>query len=279
MDFRQIIETIILAIVEGVTEFLPVSSTGHMIIASDLMKVEADAFNKMYMIVVQLAAILAVVVLYWPRIWNLLQGMFSGDKRSWRFFGVWVVSCIPAVILGVLIDDVIDEYLFSTPTVAIALVIGALMMIWGERKIAVHNRDSEMLNINYKQGLTVGVAQCMALIPGFSRSAATIMGGWAAGLTTATAADFSFFLAIPIMFGASGYSILKFFKDDAAVASIVPGDWIALVIGCVVSFIVAWLVVKSFLNYLKTKKMEVFAWYRIGLAAVLLILLLTGVIA
>ncbi len=279
MDFRQIIETIILAIVEGVTEFLPVSSTGHMIIASDLMKVEADAFNKMYMIVVQLAAILAVVVLYWPRIWNLLQGMFSGDKRSWRFFGVWVVSCIPAVILGVLIDDVIDEYLFSTPTVAIALVIGALMMIWGERKIAVHNRDSEMLNINYKQGLTVGVAQCMALIPGFSRSAATIMGGWAAGLTTATAADFSFFLAIPIMFGASGYSILKFFKDDAAVASIVPGDWIALAIGCVVSFIVAWLVVKSFLNYLKTKKMEVFAWYRIGLAAVLLILLLTGVIA
>ena len=279
MDFRQIIETIILAIVEGVTEFLPVSSTGHMIIASDLMKVEADAFNKMYMIVVQLAAILAVVVLYWPRIWNLLQGMFSGDKKSWRFFGVWVVSCIPAVILGVLIDDVIDEYLFSTPTVAIALVIGALMMIWGERKIAVHNRDSEMLNINYKQGLTVGVAQCMALIPGFSRSAATIMGGWAAGLTTATAADFSFFLAIPIMFGASGYSILKFFKDDAAVASIVPGDWIALAIGCVVSFIVAWLVVKSFLNYLKTKKMEVFAWYRIGLAAVLLILLLTGVIA
>ena len=279
MDFRQIIETIILAIVEGVTEFLPVSSTGHMIIASDLMKVEADAFNKMYMIVVQLAAILAVVVLYWPRIWNLLQGMFSGDKRSWRFFGVWVVSCIPAVILGVLIDDVIDEYLFSTPTVAIALVIGALMMIWGERKIAVHNRDSEMLNINYKQGLTVGVSQCMALIPGFSRSAATIMGGWAAGLTTATAADFSFFLAIPIMFGASGYSILKFFKDDAAVSSIVPGDWIALAIGCVVSFIVAWLVVKSFLNYLKTKKMEVFAWYRIGLAAVLLILLLTGVIA
>ena len=279
MDFRQIIETIILAIVEGVTEFLPVSSTGHMIIASDLMKVEADAFNKMYMIVVQLAAILAVVVLYWPRIWNLLQGMFSGDKRSWRFFGVWVVSCIPAVILGVLIDDVIDEYLFSTPTVAIALVIGALMMIWGERKIAVHNRDSEMLNINYKQGLTVGVSQCMALIPGFSRSAATIMGGWAAGLTTATAADFSFFLAIPIMFGASGYSILKFFKDDAAVSSIVPGDWIALAIGCVVSFIVAWLVVKSFLNYLKTKKMEVFAWYRIGLAAVLLILLLTGIIA
>lgn len=279
MDFRQIIETIILAIVEGVTEFLPVSSTGHMIIASDLMKVEADAFNKMYMIVVQLAAILAVVVLYWPRIWNLLQGMFSGDKRSWRFFGVWVVSCIPAVILGVLIDDVIDEYLFSTPTVAIALVIGALMMIWGERKIAVHNRGSEMLDINYKQGLTVGVAQCMALIPGFSRSAATIMGGWAAGLTTATAADFSFFLAIPIMFGASGYSILKFFKDDAAVASIVPGDWVALAIGCVVSFIVAWLVVKSFLNYLKTKKMEVFAWYRIGLAAVLLILLLTGVIA
>ena len=279
MDFRQIIETLILAIVEGVTEFLPVSSTGHMIIASDLMKVDADAFNKMYMIVVQLAAILAVVVLYWPRIWNLLQGMFSGDKRSWRFFGVWVVSCIPAVILGVLIDDVIDEYLFSTPTVAIALVVGALMMIWGERKIAVHNRDSEMLNINYKQGLTVGVAQCMALIPGFSRSAATIMGGWAAGLTTAAAADFSFFLAIPIMFGASGYSILKFFKDDAAAASIVPGDWIALAIGCIVSFIVAWLVVKSFLDYLKTKKMEVFAWYRIALAAVLLILLLTGVIA
>ena len=278
MEIRRLIETIVLAIVEGITEFLPVSSTGHMIIVQDLFSMQDDAFMKLYMIVVQLAAVMAVVILYWPRIWHVIKGIFTGDKDALHFFGVWIVGCIPAAVLGVLLDDLIDNYLFSTSTVAIALIIGAIMMLWGEKRVAVHNTNDEVYKITYKQAWRVGIAQTMSLMPGFSRSAATIIGGWSAGLSTSAAADYSFFLAIPIMIGASGYSLLKFFMDDAAVAAIVPGDLWAGLIGCVVSFVVAWLVVKSFLNFLKTKPLLVFAYYRIALAIILIILLAVGII-
>lgn len=275
---REIIESIILAIVEGLTEFLPVSSTGHMIIVQDLLDIPKNSFNNMYMIVVQLAAILAVLILYWPRIWKVIKGIFTGKRKAWHFLGVWIVACIPAAALGVLIDDVIDEYLFSTPTVTIALIIGAIMMLSGEKRVALYNTDDEVLNINYKQAIIIGIAQCMALFPGFSRSASTIIGGWAAGLTTAAAADFSFFLAIPIMFGASIYSLLKFSQDTAAVAGLVQTDYIALIIGCIVAFVVAWFVVKKFLNYLKTKPLKNFAYYRIILAIILIVLMSLNVI-
>ena len=278
MEIRRLIETIVLAIVEGITEFLPVSSTGHMIIVQDLFSMQDDAFMKLYMIVVQLAAVMAVVILYWPRIWHVIKGIFTRDKDALHFFGVWIVGCIPAAVLGVLLDDLIDNYLFSTSTVAIALIIGAIMMLWGEKRVAVHNTNDEVYKITYKQAWRVGIAQTMSLMPGFSRSAATIIGGWSAGLSTSAAADYSFFLAIPIMIGASGYSLLKFFMDDAAVAAIVPGDLWAGLIGCVVSFVVAWLVVKSFLNFLKTKPLSVFAYYRIALAIILIILLAVGII-
>ena len=278
MDLGRIIETIILAIVEGITEFLPISSTGHMIIVSDLFSIKNDAFNRMYMVVVQLAAILAVIVLYWPRLWKIAKGFFTGDKQARHFVGVWIVACIPAGLMGVLLDDIIETYLFSTVTVVVALVIGALMMFWGERKISSHNTEDELMDITYKQALTVGVSQCMSLMPGFSRSASTIMGGWASGLTTAAAADFSFFLAIPIMFAASGYSLLKFFKDDTAVAAIGKGDVIALVLGCIAAFVVAWIVVKSFLSFLKSKPLRYFAWYRLALALALIVLLAVGII-
>ncbi len=278
MDFRRLLETIILAIVEGITEFLPVSSTGHMIIVTDLFNIQDDAFNRMYMIVVQLAAVFAVIILYWPRIWKVAKGFFSGNKDDLHFVGVWIVGCIPAALLGVLFNDLIDEYFFSTFTVTIALVLGAILMLWGERKYAATNTDNEMYKITYKQAWTVGSFQVLSLMPGFSRSAATIIGGWVSGLTTSAAADYSFFLAIPIMIGATGYSLLKFFTDEVAVATIVPGDIWAAVIGCIVSFIVAWLVVKSFLSFLKSKPLSIFAWYRIGLAALLIVLMVVGVI-
>ena len=278
MDIVYIIKNIVLGIVEGLTEFLPVSSTGHLIIASDLMSIETDAFNKMFMVVVQLAAILAVLVLYWPRIWKVLVSFFRGEKEGRRFMLLWVLGCIPAVVMALLFEDLIDQYLFTVPTVIAALVVGAVLMILGEKKLAARNTQDEVKNISVKQSLIVGAAQCVSLWPGFSRSAATIMGGWAAGLTTAAAADYSFFLAIPIMFGATGYSLLKYFMGDSAGASFTSTQLTALVLGCVVSFIVALFVVKGFLTFLKKKPLRYFAWYRLGLAAILLLLLVTGVI-
>lgn len=279
MDIIYILKNIVLGIVEGLTEFLPVSSTGHLIISSELMNIETDAFNKMFMVVVQLAAILAVVILYWPRLWALLKGMVKREKASWHFFGIWVLGCIPAVIFGVLFDDAIDEYLFSVPTVAAALVVGAVLMLFGEKKVAVKNTFDDAFQISAKQALIVGLAQCVSLWPGFSRSAATIMGGWSAGLTTAAAADYSFFLAIPIMFGASGYSLVKYLKTDAAAAAAFTStQLLALILGCVVSFIVAFVVVKAFLAFLKKRPLKYFAYYRIALAILLLVLMFAGIV-
>lgn len=279
MDFVYILKTIVLGIIEGLTEFLPVSSTGHLIIASELMNIESDAFNKMFMVVVQLAAILAVLVLYWPRIWQVLKSFFSGEKAGRHFMLIWVLGCVPAVVAALLFGDFIDTYLFSVPTVVAALAVGAVLMLVGEEKLAKKNTQNDVGEITIKQSLIVGLAQCVSLWPGFSRSAATIMGGWAAGLTTAAAADYSFFLAIPIMFGASGYSLLKYFKDPTVIGTAFTSTQIvAFVLGCVVSFIVALVVVKAFLQFLKKKPLKIFAWYRLGLAALLLILMLTGVV-
>lgn len=276
MDFVYIIKNIVLGIVEGLTEFLPVSSTGHLIICSDLMNIETDAFNKMFMVVVQLAAILAVLILFWGRIWSLLKGMAKRSKEDWHFFGIWVLGSVPAVIFALLFEEVIDRYLFSVPTVIAALAVGAVLMIFGEKRVAVHNTFSDTKKISAKQALIVGLAQCVALWPGFSRSAATIMGGWAAGLTTAAAADYSFFLAIPIMFGASGFSLIKFFKGNAGAAAMTGTQITALVLGCLISFIVAYVVVKAFLSFLKKKPLRFFAYYRLALAVLLLILMLAG---
>ncbi len=278
-DIVYIIKYIVLGIIEGLTEFLPVSSTGHLIITANVLNVESDSFNKMFMVVVQLSAILAVLVLYWPRIWAALNSFFRGEKAGRHFMLIWVIGCIPAVVMALLFEDFIDEHLFSVPTVIVALVVGAVLLLLGEKRLATKNTMTDVGRISVKQALMVGVAQCFSLWPGFSRSAATIMGGWTAGLTTAAAADYSFFLAIPIMFGASGYSLLKFFRDPTVVAGSFNGTQIlAFALGCIVSFVVALVVVKVFLGFLKRKPLAVFAWYRLGLAALLLVLMLTGVI-
>lgn len=278
MDWIYVLKNIVLGIVEGLTEFLPVSSTGHLIISSELMNIESDAFNKMFMVVVQLAAILAVLILYWPRIWEILKGMFTGKKNAWYFFLVWVIGCVPAVIFALFFDDIIEAYLFSVPTVIAALVVGAVLMLYGEKRVAVNNHQDNAREITVKQALIVGLAQCVSLWPGFSRSAATIMGGWSAGLTTSAAADYSFFLAIPIMFGASGYSLIKYVKADVGVVAFSSTQLLALALGCIVSFIVAFVVVKAFLAFLKKRPLRYFAYYRLLLAAVLLGLMLAGVI-
>lgn len=278
MDLLFIFKNIIMAIVEGITEFVPVSSTGHLIITQSVLGLPADEFNNMYSVVIQLAAILAVLILFWPRIWTKLGSFFRAEKEGRHFMFVWVLGCIPAVVFGLayeLLD--LDTVLFTVPVVAAALIVGAVLMLVLERRH--YNRvestatTESMDEMTWKQALVVGFAQCASLWPGFSRSASTIMGGWLAGFSTPLAADYSFFLAIPIMFGASGLKLVRFSFADMSNEQM----W-SLILGFIVSFIVALLVVKGFIAFLHRHKLRVFAWYRIALAVLLIILMLSGVL-
>lgn len=281
MDFLFIVKYIILGIIEGLTEFIPVSSTGHLIIFSELLNVQNDDFNKLFLVVCQFAAILAVVVLYWPRIWSVIVSFFRGEKAGRHFMLVWVLACIPAVVFALLFEDTLDTLLFNVPAVVVALAVGAILLLLGEKYVGLRNKRNSIDEITVKDSLIIGFAQCISLWPGFSRSASTIMGGWATGLTTAAAADFSFFLAIPIMFGASGYSLVKYFLSDEVRESAVAfsqTEMVAFILGNIVSFVVALVVVKAFLAFLKKRPLKYFSYYRLGLALVLLILLVTGVV-
>ncbi len=278
MDLLFIFKNIIMAIVEGITEFLPVSSTGHLIITQSVLGLPADEFNKMYSVVVQLAAILAVLILFWPRIWTKLSLFFRGEKEGRHFMFVWVLGCIPAVVLGFAYEMLdLDSILFTVPVVAAALLVGAFLMLFLERRydsqLQTRPVTETMDDMSWKQALVVGFAQCAALWPGFSRSASTIMGGWLAGFSTPLAADYSFFLAIPIMFGASGVKLFRFSFTDISNEQL----W-SLILGFIVAFVVALLVVKAFIAFLHRRKLRVFAWYRIVLAVLLLILMLGGVL-
>lgn len=272
-----IFKAIIIAIVEGITEFIPVSSTGHMIIFDDLIGFKTTAtpgFASMFEVVIQLGAILAIVVLYWDKIWGATKSFFKLEKEGLRFWSVIIVGAIPAVILGLLLDDWIEANLFNSLTVSVGLIVGAVLLIFVENKYRNKARVDRMEEVTYMQAFKIGLFQCLALWPGMSRSSSTIMGGWIAGLNNIIAAEFSFFLALPIMVGASG---LKLFKYDL---SILTGDHIiSLIVGFLVAFLVALIVVDRFVAFLKKKPMKIFAIYRIVVGIILIALALTGVIS
>lgn len=257
----SILDAIILAIIEGLTEFLPVSSTGHMIIGSALMGIESDDFVKLFLICIQLGTILSVLVLYWKRFF-----------QSTHFYFKLVVAAIPASILGVLFNDYIDDMLESPMTVAVMLVVGGVILLFVDKwfnKPTVDDSDK----ISYKQAFYIGCIQCLALIPGTSRSASTIVGGMAQKLTRKAAAEFSFFLAIPMMLGASGIKLLKFFKEGNTLS----GDQVnLLVIGNVVGFVVAIIAIKSFIDILTKYGFKAFGWYRIVVGLIIIGLLTAG---
>ena len=256
----SIFEAIVIAIIEGITEFLPVSSTGHMIITQQLLGVGNDAFVKAFIVNIQFGAILSVVLLYWNRFFQNLD-----------FYFKLFVAFIPSAILGVLLNDLIDSLLESPQTVAISLLLGGVVLVFIDKVL----NPSVEKPVTYRNAFVIGLAQCISMIPGVSRSAATIIGGMTQGLTRKQAAEFSFFLAVPTMFGASA---LKLYKGFQEYPEVFQGENLkVLAIGNVVAFVVAMLAIKFFVTFLTKHGFRVFGWYRIVLGGLLLILLALGV--
>lgn len=261
MDFMTAMQAIILGIVEGLTEFLPISSTGHQIVVADLLGFTGEraiAFN----IIIQLAAILAVVWEYRNKIIEVVVGLPTQQKAQ-RFTVNLLVAFLPAVVLGVSFADLIHHYLFNPITVASALVVGGVVMLWAEQR--THRIQAETVDdMSWRHALKVGCAQCLALIPGTSRSGATIIGGLLFGLSRKAATEFSFFLAMPTMVGAAVYSGYKY-RDLFQ-----PGDLPVFALGFVVSFIFAMIAVRGLLKFIGSHSYAAFAWYRIGFGLLIL---------
>src|SRR6478735_5721462 len=257
----SIFEAIILAIVEGLTEFLPVSSTGHMIIASSLMGIASNPFTKTFTVAIQLGAILSVIILYWNRFF-----------QSWNFYFKLAVAFIPAAILGFLLNDFIDSLLERVDAVAYALIIGGIIFLFIDNLFR-ETEEKGTSDVTYPTALKIGLFQTIALIPGVSRSAATIIGGLTQKLDKKAAAEFSFFLAVPTMFAATVLSMYKFFHDGGSFGK---QEITALVVGNVVAFIVAMIAIKSFITYLTKHGFKVFGYYRIVVGITILALYYLG---
>lgn len=258
----NIFEAIIIAIVEGLTEFLPVSSTGHMIIAEKLLNVPDNDFTKLFTVGIQLGAILAVVVLYWKKF---------VDFKSWRFYLKLIIAVLPALALGFIFSDKIDRLLESALTVAITMIAGGIVFLFIDKVFTTEEVKTEE-EISFSKAFIIGLWQCVAMIPGVSRSAASIIGGMQQSLTRKLAAEFSFFLAVPTMAAATGYKLLKGYN------TLTTEHIKLLAIGNVVAFIVALLAIKFFIGFLQKHGFKLFGYYRIIAGTILLILLLTGVI-
>ncbi|MGB3164490.1 MAG: undecaprenyl-diphosphate phosphatase [Chitinophagaceae bacterium] len=258
----NIFEAIIIAIIEGLTEFLPVSSTGHMIITEKILGVPDNDFTKLFTVGIQLGAILAVVVLYWKKFI---------DFKSWHFYLKLLVAVIPALVLGFIFSDKIDSLLESSLTVAISMIAGGIILLFIDNVFKTPTIETEE-KIGFPKAFIIGLWQCIAMIPGVSRSAASIIGGMQQSLTRKLAAEFSFFLAVPTMAAATGYKMLKGYKTLNA-------EHIKLLaIGNVVAFIVALLAIKFFISFLQKHGFKLFGYYRIIGGIILLLLVLTGII-
>jgi undecaprenyl-diphosphatase len=257
---------IILGIVEGVTEFLPVSSTGHLILATELLGFDADKWSA-FNVIIQLGAILAIVVLYWRTFWAVLEGLIRKQAMSWRFVRNVLIGFLPSAILGFILINRIEAMLGNATIVAVTLILGGIAILVIERMV----KDTPVVgvaNMPLKTAIGVGVVQCLAMIPGVSRSGATIMGGLALGVERRTAAEFSFFLAIPTMVGATTLELVK--HHDTLLSGASGVGFGAVAVGFIVSFVVAIVVVKGFVHYISRHGFAPFAWYRIVAGAIAL---------
>lgn len=273
-----VFEVIVIAIVEGLTEFLPVSSTGHMIIAQNVLGVESTEFVKAFTFIIQFGAILSVVVLYWKRFFRLNRTPLPDGASALRrflhkfdFYWKLFVAFIPAAVLGLLFSDMIDAMLESVMVVAVMLVIGGVFMLYCDR---LFGNGSENTRVTERRAFIIGLFQCISMIPGVSRSMATIVGGMAQKLTRKAAAEFSFFLAVPTMFAATVYKMYKLFSEGGV--EIIRDNMTALIIGNIVAFVVAMLAIKFFISFVTKYGFKAFGWYRIIVGLAILALLLTG---
>jgi undecaprenyl-diphosphatase len=257
----NLFQTIIIAIVEGITEFLPVSSTGHMIIAQKLLAVESTEFVKAFTVNIQFGAILSVIVLYWKRFF-----------QTFDFYWKLLIAFLPAAVIGFLAGDFIDELLENIWVVAIMLILGGIFMLFVDKWFDKPEENQEM---NWKRALKIGFFQCIAMIPGVSRSMATIVGGMSTKLSRKNAAEFSFFLAVPTMAAAAGYKLMQLIKEPAS-ATIITENLTTLLIGNIVAFIVAMIAIKFFINFLTKHGFKAFGYYRILVGGIILVLLLMG---
>lgn len=259
------LQTLIIAIVEGLTEFLPVSSTGHMILTTAILGIEPNAFVKFFTVNIQLGAILSVIVLYYKRFFKDIQ-----------FYTKLFVGFIPAAVLGVLLNDLIDSWLESPLVVAVSLFLGGIILLFVDKWFEDNEVENPEKNgeITYVKAFVIGTFQCLAMIPGVSRSAATIIGGLYQKLNRKTAAEFSFFLAVPTMFGATAKKVLDFYKEGIQLDS---HQIQTLVTGNIIAFIVALVAIKGFIGFLTKHGFKVFGWYRIIVGAIIISMYLGGV--
>jgi undecaprenyl-diphosphatase len=257
------IQTIIIAIVEGLTEFLPISSTGHMIITEKLLGIDDTDFSKVFTVAIQFGAILAVVVLFWKKFF---------DFKKWQFYVKLAAAVVPALVLGLMLSKRIDLLLDSALTVAITMLAGGIILLFIDGLFKNPSIETEE-KISFPKAVIIGVWQCIAMIPGVSRSAASIIGGMQQGLTRSAAAEFSFFLAVPTMLAATVYKLYKYYKENGGFSGY---EIKLLAIGNLVAFIVAVLAIKFFIGFLKKHGFKIWGWYRIILGIILLALIFLG---
>ena len=255
-------DAIILAIVEGLTEFLPVSSTGHMIVVSSFFGIASDPFTKTFTIAIQLGAIFSVIVLYWKRFFQSID-----------FYFKLLVAVLPAAVIGFLLNDFIDQMLERIEVVAIMLILGGIVFLFID-KIFRETEEQGETNVTFANAFKIGLFQTIAMLPGVSRSASTIIGGLTQKLTKKTAAEFSFFLAVPTMFLATAYKLLKFYQSGNSFGE---NEILMLAVGNITAFVVAILAIKSFISFLTKNGFKVFGYYRITLGVIILTLYLLGV--
>lgn len=275
MEDLTIFEAIIIAIVEGLTEFLPVSSTGHMIIAQNVLGVESTPFVTAFTVIIQFGAILSVICLYWKRFFypNAERAGVTYWRAMFDFYARLVVGVLPAVVLGLAFNDAIEANFGNVQLVAWMLIVGGVFMLFCDR---IFNKGSEETRLTYKRAFIIGLVQCISMIPGVSRSMATIVGGMSQRLTRKAAAEFSFFLAVPTMFGATCLETYKMISHGSGSLLTQGNNLETLLVGSAVAFVVAVLAIKFFISYVTKYGFKAFGWYRIVVGGVILLMLAMG---
>ena len=275
----DIFQSVVIAIVEGLTEFLPVSSTGHMIITQEILGVESTTFVKAFTFIIQFGAILSVVCLYWKRFFRLKE-VPAGKKGleafliRYDFYWKLFLAFLPAAAFGLLLSDFIDAMLENVAVVAVMLVLGGVLMLFVDKWFA--KNEGRVTPMTERRSIMVGLYQCISMIPGVSRSMATIVGGMQQGLSRKDAAEFSFFLAVPTMFAASVYKMWSLMSEPESMRQL-SDNWVVLVVGMVVAFIVALAAIKLFISYVTKYGFKAFGWYRIIVGGAIIVMLLCGV--